>query len=55
MNREIQYEDSCYEIREINCGTWRRENCYVVKDISEELAVGATVMLEVTTDTCIAV
>jgi len=55
MNREIRFEDSCHEIHEKNCGTWRRENSYVGTDISEELAVGATVMLEVTTDTCIAV
>jgi hypothetical protein len=54
MNREIRFEYSCHEIHETNCGTGRRENCYIGTDISEELAVGSTVMLEVTTDTCIA-
>ena len=55
MNRGIRYEDSCHEIHEMNCGIWRRENWYIGTDISEEFAVGAAVMLEVTTDTCIAV
>ena len=50
MNREIRYEDSCHEIHEMNCGSWRRENCYIGTDISEEPAVGATVMLESRTD-----
>lgn len=55
MNREIRYEDSRHEIHEMNCGIRRRENCYIGGDISEEFAVGATVVLEVIIDTCVAV
>jgi hypothetical protein len=36
---------------EINYGIWRRANCDIGADISEELAVGTTMMLEAPTDT----